>query len=154
LAASGTLASFTNTGSRMARTTSLRRQHDDILKDIATFAALLKRAPGQAAGASLLEQLSALSGKIKVHLAMEDNVLYPELLAAANQQTRTTAAAFKKEMGGIGAALGAFRERWKTADDVSADLPEFAREAGAVMEQLKQRIQRENSGLYPLADEL
>ena len=138
----------------MARTTSLRRQHDDILKDIATFAVLLKPAPRPATGASLLEQLSALSGKIKVHLAMEDNVLYPELLAAADPQTRTTAAAFKKEMGGIGAAFAAFRERWNTADAISANLAAFAREASNVLEQLNQRIQRENGSLYPLADEL
>jgi hemerythrin-like domain-containing protein len=138
----------------VARTTSLRRQHDDLLKDMDAVAGLLKLASQPGTAARVLEQLATFSGKIKIHLAMEDNVLYPELLNASNTDTRATANSFKQEMGGIGQAFGAFRERWKTADDVEKNLAAFTREVRQFFELLKQRIQRENTQLYPLADAL
>ena len=97
--------------------------------------------------------LSMLAGKLTIHLAMEDNALYPRLAAHNNQDVRKLAEKFDREMGGI---LGAFKQylgRWPTALAIQADGAGFVDETRQIFAALRTRIAKENAELFPGLDE-
>jgi iron-sulfur cluster repair protein YtfE (RIC family) len=98
-------------------------------------------------------ELSRLAGKLLVHLTMEDQGMYPRLKDHADSTLKATAASFAREMGGIAEAFTAYSNKW-TAGAIKADKTGFAAETAKVVDILLQRIQRENSTLYPMVDRL
>jgi hypothetical protein len=98
-------------------------------------------------------ELSRLSGKLMVHLSMEDDALYPRLKDHADAALKSTAASFAQEMGGIAKAFSAYGSKW-TGAAIKADRAGFARETGQVVDILLNRIKRENDTLYPMVDRL
>ena len=109
----------------------------------------LKAQPKDARG--LRDLLSALAGKLTVHLAMEDRSLYPRLAEVNVQNSRGIAQAFQKEMGGLAGAFSEYNQKWQV-NAIAADPAGFARDTHAVFAAIGRRIARENNELYPLAD--
>lgn len=95
--------------------------------------------------------LSTFAGSLKVHLAMEDKTLYPELLGKGGQ-TGELAEQFVQEMGTIAGVLGDFSKRWGNPEDIASDRARFAEETSQLVEAVGDRISRENTQLFPLAD--
>jgi hemerythrin-like domain-containing protein len=133
----------------MAYTDNFRRQHQDLLAMAGDIVAKLKAEPNDARG--LRNQLSALAGKLTVHLAMEDKALYPRLVQADVENSRSLANAFQKEMGGVAGTFADYNQKWQM-NAIAADPAGFARETHAVFATIGRRIARENNELYPLAD--
>ena len=80
-----------------------KHQHVDILECIAA----LRRATqaGIAANAADIARLIvSMSSSIKLHLAVEDQVLYPALRNGADARLATMGQKFQNEMGAIAAA--------------------------------------------------
>lgn len=135
----------------MSQTTMLRDQHDDLLEVVTALGRLL----GHRAGANAEEirhLLSLLAGKVKVHLAMEDNSLYPRLVQSPDPRVRETATRFSREMGGIRDAFVTYLGHWPTPLRIQQDPQTFCRETEQLFEVLGRRIQSENTILYPLLD--
>ncbi|MFY7960671.1 MAG: hemerythrin domain-containing protein [Elsteraceae bacterium] len=97
--------------------------------------------------------LSRLMGKLGVHLAIEDDYLYPRLKDHANAVVRNTAIRFEAEMSGLKPAFQAFKEKW-TSDAIGRDPAAFRAELGVLFAALGHRVERENSLLYPYLGEL
>ena len=136
----------------MSRTANLRRQHDavvDMVEAIVARAGALEQ-DGVPYEMSLL--LAKLTGTLRIHFAQEDRTLYPNMIASRHKDASATAAAFRAEMGGLGAQFEAFATRWQTAGALAADPDGFRGEAKAIFSALGGRIARENDRLYPLAD--
>ena len=135
----------------MPYTDNFRRQHDEILGVVGQISTKLGAGRVAQESKALRTLLSALAGKVAIHLAMEDKALYPRLIQANQENSRAMANAFMEEMGGIGAAFNAYNQKWQVGQ-IEADPAGFTRESQALFGALGKRIERENGELYPLAD--
>lgn len=135
----------------MAYTDNLRKQHNDIVAVVREITVKLGSTRLDAPG--LRSLLSRLAGQVSFHLAMEDDSLYPRLASSDNAQARTVATTFLQEMGGLAEVFTAFSRKWQVSA-IEADPQGFTAESRKVLAALGDRIQRENSVLYPLADKL
>jgi hypothetical protein len=134
----------------MGFTDKFRAQHDDILALAKEITDAMQRAEPDVQ--SLRKQLSNLAGKVNLHLAMEDQALYPRLQERTGTPSAALASRFQKEMGGLAAVFTAYNAKWQAAA-IRADLPAFTNETRKVFGALAHRITRETTELYPLADQ-
>ena len=129
-----------------------RRQHDE-LREIALEIDAALRAPAFPGNAREVRRMMArFKGKLVVHSSMENEALYPRLLQHADPAVRLLAQQLFEELGGIYDAFAAHHGRWTSVELIEADPGAYARHTQQVFDQLKRRMHRENSELYPLAD--
>lgn len=134
-------------------TDTLRRQHEEILKVLSAVEPLLgrQRVDGLAA-TQLRGQLVELAGKVTIHLAAEDRVLYPKLQQGTEPKLAEAANRFAKEMGELASAFKTFVAKYPTPESIEKHYEAFAKDTAAVAGLLVHRIRREEAELYPLAD--
>ena len=143
-----------NGAALVSRTSSLRKQHDALVAlagEIGDACAALGHGDDAAHLHGLLGQFDTI---LTAHLASEDRLLYPEMLAAADRKTAALASRFCEEMGGLVADYARFAAHWNSAEALRANPDGFRREWTELNGALNFRIQRENAELYPLADAL
>lgn len=136
----------------MARTEKFRQHHDEL---VALVGKIQKSLSGNVAAEveNISTTLTTITGKLTVHLSMEDSVLYPQMIASPDAAISGAAKKFQTEMSGIKEVYVAFTRKWgKTA--IAADTAGFAKEFAGIAQALANRITRENNELYPLADKL
>lgn len=138
----------------MSRTTKFREQHVELLALAKEIAPLLNSAGMERDAEKVRHLLSQLAGKLNIHLAMEDNSLYPELLRHANPEIQSKAKAFVDEMGGIKKAFGEYLAKYPSAPAIQASAEGFAKDTQALFAVLGKRIEAEDSVLYPMLDSL
>ncbi|MCE1193171.1 hemerythrin domain-containing protein [Acidovorax sp.] len=129
-----------------------KHQHTDILRSIATLRALAHAGVEIHAG-SIAQGIVAMSGTIKLHLAVEDQVLYPALQRGGNPDLARMGRQYQSEMASIASAYDAFARRWNTAENVRRDPQGFREEANAVLRRVFERMQREDRDFYPRIEE-
>jgi hemerythrin-like domain-containing protein len=136
----------------MSLTDDLREQHAAILQLVGQMETTLTIDTLAANADTLIDTLSVLARKLAIHLAMEDRALYPLLIARGSGTVRQTTQAFVNEMGHIASVFKTYAATWKSAESIKGDPKTFCEETGAVFSALRERIQREEAELYPLAD--
>ena len=139
----------------MSATAIYRKQHAELVELIQAIAGNLDEsalANGAAADAS--EMLTKLAGKLLVHLAAEDYGLYPKMIESGNGEAVSTAKQYQDEMGGLKEAFTGYYAKWNGAEKIRADAAGFIAETQGVFKALGERVQKENTVLYPLADRL
>jgi hypothetical protein len=129
-----------------------RTQHRELLRTVAALDAELQVPGWTGRGEATRAHLAALSGKLTVHLQMEDRALYPALRSSADPEVRTVAAHFQMAMGGLRASAEACFLRWLRPDAIAASPAAFRIEARVVIDALAERIAAEDTVLYPLVD--
>ena len=129
-----------------------KHQHTDILRSIATLRALAQ-AGAQANATAIAQGIVAMSGTIKLHLAVEDKVLYPALQRGDNAELARLGRQYQSEMESIASAYDAFARRWNTADNVRRSAQDFRNEANVVLRKVYERMQREDHDFYPRIEE-
>lgn len=136
----------------MSETKIYRRQHAEIVKLVQGVQVFL--APGRlpTAAADVRLKLSELAAKTTLHLAMEDGSLYPRLMAHENPKVRDTASRFNNEMSAISALFETYTAKW-TESAIRQDSSGFIEETTKLFVALANRIQRENTELYPLIEQ-
>jgi len=87
------------------------------------------------------------------HLTLEDDHLYPALLACGEATISAMAADCAEEMGGILGAWIDYRARW-TASAILDDPRRFGAATAGVIGALALRVERENVELYPAVEAL
>jgi hemerythrin-like domain-containing protein len=135
----------------MSATANFRKQHAEILEIAKNIDATLPRLPGGAS--DVRAQLNSLAAKVNIHLAIEDEALYPRLRAHPDARIQSTANKFTDEMAGIKDAFQKYLKAWTEAA-IRANAAAFAAETKSLFGALGQRIKRENTELYPLLDKL
>lgn len=88
---------------------------------------------------------------LMVHLAKEDQHLYPVLRARTGTRAAQIAARFADEMGGLAAAYRDYTNRW-TTDRMASDWRGYGDDTRKIVRALRHRIMREERDLYPLID--
>lgn len=96
--------------------------------------------------------LTELSGKLLVHLAMEDRSLYPHLLRSPEAEVRATAARFQEQLGSLRTAADAFFRRWLRPGALERAPDAFSAELRPLLHQLTERIAAEDAELFPLVE--
>lgn len=137
----------------MAKTASYRAQHTQLLELAGVLAGELQLTKLKANGTPAKMAFAKLLGLLKIHLAMEDKRLYPTMLGSNNPQAAKAAKAFQDEMGSLAGTVVAYGRKW-SASAISADPQTYITETRGVLAALKDRIDRENAQLYPLAEAL
>jgi hypothetical protein len=113
--------------------------------------ASLSTAPGAEEVRGLL---ATLSGKLMVHLQMEDRSLYPALLGSPDPEVRGGVARFQAEMGSLRQRAGLFFGRWLRTAAIEREPDAFSAELRPLLHALAGRIAAEDAELYPLAERL
>jgi len=136
----------------MAKSDRFTQQHDELLALANELAATLDADKLSENASQARRVLNKLAGKLLIHLGAEDEFLYPHLLASNDEETRQVAQQFVDEMGGISKAFVGYNDKWKMAASIQADAVGFINETKAIYTALAERIEKENTVLYPLMD--
>ncbi len=128
-----------------------KHQHLDILSAITGLRKLVR--DGIAAHAHDISQcIIAMSGVIKLHLAVEDRVLYPALEASGNAELADMSRHYRDEMDGIAGAYLAFAAKWNKPRLLMAQPEDFRQEANQVLKTLYERMKKEDGEFYPVIE--
>ena len=122
----------------------LKHQHRDILRGIAALRSLA-HAGVEANAAAIAQGIVAMSGTIKLHLAVEDQVLYPALQRGGNEGLARMGRQYQGEMASIASDYERFARRWNTANSVRRDAQGFRADANAALRRVHERMQRETT---------
>jgi hemerythrin-like domain-containing protein len=109
----------------------------------------LKKNPG-----TVLKMFAGFSGKLKIHLAMEDKGLYPMLAHHADQSIRVMGESYSKEMATITDAFLKFSQEWLNQGAIEKDPSGFIAATRKIFGQLGKRIDRENKELYTVLEKI
>jgi hemerythrin-like domain-containing protein len=138
----------------MRKTETLYRQHQEIMAVAQQLSGKLKPAAVQADAAGVRSLLSEMIGKLKLHLAMEDKSLYPALLEAKDAKVVATCRKFMSEMGGIADVVKKYGETYSSPQALASNPDDFIRDTKGLLAALSERVRREESDLYPMAEKL
>ena len=130
----------------------LRAEHAAI-ETLSRFLLALVAAPHPPRPTELAAVRGMLRDTLVRHLKCEDWALYPRLQTKGEPVLAELAARFVDEMGHIAEAFEAYDSYW-TQLRVEADWPGFCAETRAILTALGDRIAREESELYPVAETL
>ena len=125
-----------------------KQQHLDILDGIAKLRQL-SQAGVAGNAAAIARGIIAMSSVIKLHLAIEDRMLYPVLARSRDTALAEQGRCFQQEMGSIAQAYAGFARRWTSVQALLADEAGFKADANVVLRQVRERMLREDSDLYP-----
>jgi len=136
----------------MLRTERLRKQHEAIEEITTTIKDLLQPEAVENNAELIRKNLSSLMGKLMVHLAAEDQVLYPELLKHSDPNVVQTARKYLQELGNIKGLFAEYNNKWAIAPLIKNKPEEFIKETKELFSTLRKRIELEEKELYRLAD--
>ncbi|MDF2906221.1 MAG: hypothetical protein K0R34_1542 [Herbinix sp.] len=97
--------------------------------------------------------ISRLAGQLRIHLLQEDEFLYPKLMNSTDASIRNLADQYNSEMGELASKYTVFKNKYNIANKILENVDEFLFEGKIIISALKQRIEKENSGLYRLIKE-
>ncbi len=137
----------------MIDTEVYRTQHDSLLKITGDISEFLDVSILTQDARKVHSLLNKLAGKLNVHLAMEDNSLYPKLLEHPQENVRSVSLYYMQEMGNLANSFKSYMSVWGMSQDILDEPAEFIRQTDQMISTLKSRIERENTELYPLAEE-
>jgi hypothetical protein len=134
----------------MATIQTLREEHALLMRIVGRLSECIAR-PTPPPAAELFGVRRELNATLIGHLKAEDWILYPMLLASDDAETAAIARQFIDEMGGLSAAFIAYADKW-SASAIDSDWAGYCGESKLIIEDLSERIVRENRELYPLAE--
>ena len=127
----------------MANLDNYFRQHKEISELINTIKTMAIK-DLIANSKEIATTLNNLSGKLKVHLSMEDRYLYPNL--KAKNESKNIAEKFENEMGN----LANYKEKYNTYIKITESPINFKNETTKIMKALEDRMSREEKDLYTI----
>lgn len=130
-----------------------KQQHVDILGCIAALRQASQAGVSENA-AEIARLIISMSSVIKLHLAVEDQILYPALRSGNDAILARMGQKFQDEMGSIASAYMVFAGRWNQADKVARDPEGFRSDANSVLKIVHARMQKENTVFYPAIESL
>jgi len=121
-----------------------RNQHTIIRARLADV--IERAADGNGYDLSVLFERLALA--LRSHLLMEDNVVYPAMIASRDPGLRARATRLRQEGRDQSARFETLYEKWGERKLVDADVPAFARDLQALAVSLNERMDAEDAELY------
>jgi hemerythrin-like domain-containing protein len=136
----------------MSRTQRYRDQHGALLRLAGELIAELDPDHLSRNAFDIRLKLSTFMGSLKVHLAAEDQSLYPSLLSHSNPEIQAKAKRFTEEMGSLNSVVSEYDKRWEHASEINARPSDFIDGTRRLLDSLAERIRREDEDLYALVD--
>lgn len=136
----------------MAVTDLFRSQHEAILDVAFTISDMLDPGTLPANVSRVMESLAELDRRMTTHLLLEDQSLYPMLMCHPSEDVRGTAQCFVDEMGDLAEHFRQYKKRWMSVEQIMGSTEGFIRETREIFAAMSDRMDRENSDLYPLID--
>ncbi len=130
-----------------------KHQHLEIMEAVAELRNLVKTGVADHA-AQIAAKLVSMSATIKLHLSVEDSVLYPALRKSHDPAQVALGNRYQAEMDGLAAAYTKFAGKWLSARQIADDVDGFKADANLVFKALHDRIQKENAELYPALERI
>ena len=131
---------------------NLKRQHQDLLALSRELSSLVESGNLRDKGGEIKKSISVLNGKLKIHLSMEDEFMYPELFEHKDEKIRKLSKVYSKEMGGIFASFSAYIEKWSDDGTFVEEYEEFRKETETILSELSLRIEKEEKTLFEMID--
>jgi hemerythrin-like domain-containing protein len=139
----------------MPRSTSrFAAQHAEIDRMAREILQQLEPAAIARDAAPIRRLLAAFGGRIRIHVAMENEALYPRLLGCGDPAVEAKARELYDSFGGVYDALQQVLARWSETAAITASPQQFVDDVRAAIALLQTRIAREDAELYPLVDRL
>ncbi len=138
----------------MSRTAHLQSQHEAcfaIVQDIKARSVSIADRPG---AVEVTIMLARLTGILRIHLALEDEILYPALRNSNDPGIAEIGERYWRELGGMADTFLDFIDRWKRADVLLAEQARFRCESAEVFKTLAKRIAIEHREVYPLVERM
>ncbi len=132
-------------------TSSLREQHAGLAAQLGAIDQAIKAGKP---GTELRKLLIEFSGKLTIHLAAEDRMVYPQLQSSPDTAVAAMAKRFASEMGGLGAAFKAFNHTYNAGAAIDTDRAGFAKAFGGIVAAIVARVKAEETELYAAVDRL
>lgn len=123
-------------------------QHQEIMSIISSIKSKLDTLKLSQNATDIEMLLAELSGKVKVHLAMEDKILYPKLLASDNSDIVNTAKAFLAEIGQLGDTFVSYINKWNSSIKIQEDPKSFVSHTSEIIHAIENRIEKEDEQLF------
>ncbi|CAN5225193.1 hypothetical protein BH10PSE2_BH10PSE2_30370 [soil metagenome] len=134
-------------------TSTLRAQHTCLLDQATRLGGIVSASQTSDTTRRARLLLLEIDGMLVDHLTIEDEWLYPTLMASPDPRVQSQAAGYAEDMGGILGAWIAYRTQWEEAA-ISANFDRFRIATSGIIGALAVRIERENVDLYPAMDRL
>ena len=138
----------------MWRIAQLQSQHEACLAIVQDIQTRTVHIADRLTAVEVTLMLARLTGILRIHLALEDEILYPALRRSGNPRTAEIGDRFWQEMGGLADMYLDFADRWKRADVLLAEQGRFRSESAIVFKALAERIEKEHREVYPLAEQI
>lgn len=137
----------------MSRTKTFKRQHAELRQLSIEVRAVLSPEAIERDARAVRALVARFAGKLRVHTKMENEALYPGLLAHHDEAVRSVAKKLLAELGPVYATFDAYESRWPTADALLASPRDFVLDTLHLYEQLAHRMRTEDRTLYTLVDQ-
>lgn len=96
-------------------------------------------------------QLAKLAHLLRLHLATEDDWLYPAMIGSGEPIAVSLATTYRDEVGGVAEEVEAFIAQWNSSVVINVGAARFREELLILLHKIEDRIDREDAELYPLA---
>jgi hemerythrin-like domain-containing protein len=136
----------------MSNEQMLRKQHQGLHQMANELEKSLAAPDPRARLQTAILWLSRMTGLLALHLALEDKVLYPQLIGRGEGEAESRLRGFVAEVGGLKADFEAYRRRWARPAAMESDWEAFARETRVFLDGLRSRIRLEDKEVYVLME--
>jgi succinate dehydrogenase flavin-adding protein (antitoxin of CptAB toxin-antitoxin module) len=134
----------------MINLANLKRQHLAINTELDYILTPLKKEKSSMDVYEITLHINKLAGLLKMHLMDEDKFLYPNLLNCDDQGILEMTNQYINEMGSLAADYTQFKNKYNTSTKVNTNIDMFIIETNAVIDALKDRMEKEDTQLYRL----
>ena len=135
----------------MIPTDTFKHQQTDILELAKRISDRLDEGPLTAQVDEILFMLRGLKDKVTIHLAAEDQLLFPRLEQNTSDELVFMARQFRSELAILCQEIAEFTARWDDKNIILVQPSRFLRETGGLLAVLGHSLERERVRLYPLA---
>lgn len=133
----------------------LKTQHNEIKRNLSELETYLAQAnPNLEQVEEAKIMLRALDQRVALHLAQEDNILYPKLVDSSNDEIRGVARRFVEETGSLVVSFNQYVSRWTHGRAIDGKWALFLEETAHIVGSLRRRIEKEEAILFPMIDRM
>ncbi len=126
------------------------RQHKDIIEEVNHIDKTISKQDYQDHLDDFVSHINKLAGKLKIHLNSEDKFLYPNLVNGADIELKNMANSYIEDMGNIANAFTNYKNEFNTKSKINQKLDTFVSQTKLIVNKIRNRISKEETGLYKL----
>lgn len=124
------------------------KQHDTIKQEIREINVLISKESSEENIREIVRHINLLAGKLNMHLAVEDQYLYPKLRKSEENRVREMTEMYIKEMSSLQEEFNTYKLKFNTRTKLKEAEKEFAQATKLMTHKIISRIEKEEKELY------